>query len=335
MNDKPAPQKLDPRQLQAIQFGPAQSWRHITVFPLISAENGDPEYTTLSEALANRQLTITELSEDGSVPELKVTHTGDTPVLLLDGEELTGAKQNRVLNTSILIRGKSDTVIPVSCTEQGRWRYSSANFAESGVVMSRTARAHKSSSVSAELFCSARYSSDQAEVWNHIIQLHQKAGTSSPTSAMLDAFKAHKTDLAEALEGFTLLDRQHGLLVVLSGRTVGLDWMSRGAAYRQLHPKLLKSYVFDGLFEDVKTEVAPDEAAAQAHAFLNEIGALVGQPFPSVGLGLDYRFKAKDIAGSALICDDHPVHLGFFRLDPVESVPPMAGMQARRRWRLG
>jgi len=30
----------------------------------------------------------------------------------------------------------------------------------------------------------------------------------------------------------------------------------------------------------------------------------------------------------------HPVHLGFFRLDPQESVPPIAGMRERRRWRV-
>jgi len=79
--------------------------------------------------------------------------------------------------------------------------------------------------------------------------------------------------------------------------------VSRGAAYAKLHPKLLKSYVFDGLLDGAKEEVAANETAARAEAFLKEIGLLVGQPFPSVGLGLDYRFKSKDIAGSALRCD--------------------------------
>jgi len=334
MKDIPAPHALDPRQLQAIQLGPAQSWGRITVFPLLGSEDGGPEYLTLSEALAGRQFSVAEVSAAGSVPELKVVNTGETPVLLLDGEELVGAKQNRVLNTSILVPGKSEAVIPVSCTEQGRWESSSAYFAESGVMMSKNVRAFKSSSVSESLLRHAAFSSDQGEVWRQIQELHRKAGTSSPTSAMRDAFTAREADLAKAIEAFALVERQHGLLVVVGGRVAGLDWLSRGAAYRQLHPKLLKSYVFDALIDGAKEEVAANETAARAEAFLKEIGLLVGQPFPSVGLGLDYRFKSKDIAGSALLCDGHPVHLSFFRLDPSESVAPMAGMQTRRRWRV-
>jgi len=43
------------------------------------------------------------------VPELLVINQGERAVLLVDGEELVGAKQNRVLNTSVLVRGKSET----------------------------------------------------------------------------------------------------------------------------------------------------------------------------------------------------------------------------------
>ena len=38
---------------------------------------------------------ITEVDDEGSVPELRVANLGDRPLLLLDGEQLVGAKQNR------------------------------------------------------------------------------------------------------------------------------------------------------------------------------------------------------------------------------------------------
>ncbi len=46
-------------------------------------------------------------------------------MLLLDGEHLEGAMQNRVLNVSVLAAARHDTVIPVSCVERGRWGYGS------------------------------------------------------------------------------------------------------------------------------------------------------------------------------------------------------------------
>jgi hypothetical protein len=43
------------------------------------------------------------VSEGGSVPNLRVINKTPHHVLLFDGEELKGAKQNRILNTTILI----------------------------------------------------------------------------------------------------------------------------------------------------------------------------------------------------------------------------------------
>jgi len=55
---------------------------------------------------------------------------GNKPVLLIDGEELADTKQHRVLNTSILLKEASETKIPVSCTERGRWSDASKGFSK-------------------------------------------------------------------------------------------------------------------------------------------------------------------------------------------------------------
>ena len=75
---------------------------------------------------------ISEIGEAGSVPELTLTSTADRPVLLLDGEELIGAKQNRILNTSVLVAAGATLTLPVSCVEHGRWRYARRDFAPGG-----------------------------------------------------------------------------------------------------------------------------------------------------------------------------------------------------------
>jgi hypothetical protein len=64
--------------------------------------------------------TVTVVSEGETVPELKVINKGGRAVLLLDGEELSGAKQSRVLNATNLMAAQTEVIIPVSCTEHGR-----------------------------------------------------------------------------------------------------------------------------------------------------------------------------------------------------------------------
>ncbi len=126
--------------LMEMELGAGQSFENMTVYELLRPKNGSPEYVTLREAIERGVFSVTETSEGGSVPELRVVNTGDAAVLLLDGEELLGAKQNRVLNTTILVGPRSTTRVPVSCVEHGRWSYREREFRESGNVMHREMR---------------------------------------------------------------------------------------------------------------------------------------------------------------------------------------------------
>jgi len=175
-------------RLQAVRFGEAQHYKNMVIVPIISPEDGRFQYLTLGEALATGNIAVTEVSTGGSVPELMVVNRGNKPVLLIDGEELAGAKQNRVLNTSILIKEVSETKIPVSCTEQGRWSYASQAFSESGNVMAYKSRSKKTRSVQCSLEESGVHHSNQGEVWDGIAELQAKAGGSSATSAMSDIY---------------------------------------------------------------------------------------------------------------------------------------------------
>ena len=62
--------------LDSLQIGKPQVYEQITVFPLYTAVNGSPAYVTLTDAMSSDTFTVTEVSEGGSVPELKVINTG-------------------------------------------------------------------------------------------------------------------------------------------------------------------------------------------------------------------------------------------------------------------
>ena len=90
--------------LSEIEILPARTLGGLTVFALVAPlrATGERSYRTLDEAIAAGAARVTEISHAGSVPELCFVNEGDLPVLLLDGEELSGAKQNRILNLTIL-----------------------------------------------------------------------------------------------------------------------------------------------------------------------------------------------------------------------------------------
>ena len=97
-----------------------------------------------------------------------VNNWADIRVLLLGGEELIGAKQNRVLNTTILLRKNSETVILVSCTERGGWEYISRTFAESGNMLTLSLRKRNIYSLTRSLEETRTYRGDQSALWNGI-----------------------------------------------------------------------------------------------------------------------------------------------------------------------
>jgi hypothetical protein len=75
-------------------------FRNVTMVPLLG-QSREPDYLVLDDALTHKWVEITESNEQGRVPELGIVNRGNMAVLLLDGEELLGAKQNRVLNVGV------------------------------------------------------------------------------------------------------------------------------------------------------------------------------------------------------------------------------------------
>ena len=320
--------------LSSLEVGEPQEHGRIVIFPLLRGSVGSIEYLTLGEALAGSLIRITEVDTGGSVPELKVINGADQAVLLLDGEELAGAKQNRILNASILLREKSDTTIPVSCTESGRWSYRDRVFSDSGHISPQTIRRNKLASVNASLRAERGFTSDQGRVWADIDQLHAAAGFASPTRAMRDMLEARKASIAEYLEAFRPVEGQRGLLAVIDGVAAGFDLLSRPASYARLHGKLVGSYVMDAIYTEA-AGAAPASPVAKtlAREFLDSAAECAGQKHKSIGHGWDHRYQAPSLVGAALVHEEEVIHAAFFRSpsEPAERGNGLASMRVRRR----
>ncbi len=99
----------------------------LTLVPLFPAAEPRLEYLGLGEALS-RGLTVTEVDADGDVGTLHVKNPLDERVLLYEGEELVGAKQNRVVRVTTLVEAHAVIQLVVDCVERGRWAWRSRAF---------------------------------------------------------------------------------------------------------------------------------------------------------------------------------------------------------------
>ena len=317
-----------------VSAGEIQSCGRMACAPLFCSKPSGTKYLTLAEAEMEGLLKVGEVGDHGTVPQLQVQNLGDLPILLLDGEELAGAKQNRVLNTTVLLRKKSRTVIPVSCTERGRWSQSPREAGQSGYVLASEIRAAKSRSVGRSVRQTGRFDSDQQEVWSGIDQLSETACVQSETGAMRDVYESRTEALSDYLDQFRPQPGQKGLLVMINGLIVGLDILSREEAYRSLHAKLIRSYGIDAYYCDGPLRLQP--SAQSVRAFLGELANLEKHGHKSVGHGMDYRLEGRLMVGSALVYRRQVIHMAIFRKpngDDSVDMSQMSRSSRRRRFR--
>lgn len=306
--------------LNGLETADAQRNGNLLVFPLRHRAPAGPAYIGLRQALADKTLRIVEKDGGGSVPELVVVNSGEAGVLILDGEEVRGAKQNRVLNTTVLVKPGESILVPVSCVEAGRWRQVSLSFDDSDQILSASARTGKCERVSENLRSCGAYDGDQGAVWRDIGTLLEDAGADSPTSAMSDAFEKRSEQLDAYQKAFPLVEGQAGLIVVSNGRVASLDVLSRSEVYPVLHGKLIRSHAIEALAGRRTAEPITDPEALVA-AFLDDARRGKQEVFPSRGAGQDHRLRGIDTAGSALVVDGAVVHLALFPRSLLRSEP--------------
>lgn len=302
------------QQVTHIRVRSPLTYRNLSVFPLQYQADSQLHYLTLAEALLHGKgaFVITEVSGTGSVPELLVVNGLDKAVLILEGEELIGAKQNRVPNLTLLVPAGAEVRLPVSCVEAGRWSYATPEFTEAPRTQFASGRACKVESVSMSMRHSGQRHSDQGEVWSQIAEKAASLGTRSATSAMSDMYHDRQPqleDYAAALREAT--SGAHGAAFAVGARIIGLDIFDRAATCEKLSTKVLSGYALEAVSEHLdKAFRVPTPAAVKR--LLADLNSGEIQSYPALGAGTDLRFSGRDSVGGGLLVDGALVHLAAF-----------------------
>lgn len=110
--------------LKHLSLAKRQDYENITVVPILSDTDTPFDVLDLKKGLKMGLVTIGEC-DSTNVEKVKLKNNSVSPLILLDGEEIAGSLQNRIVAQTMIIPPKSEMEIPVNCSEKGRNEYKS------------------------------------------------------------------------------------------------------------------------------------------------------------------------------------------------------------------
>jgi hypothetical protein len=238
-------------------------------------------------------------------------------IFLMAGEQLVGCKQNRVLNSSIMVPPKAEMPLPVTCVERGRWGYSSRAFSSAGTSSYYGLRAMMSGHAHKSYRSSGMPTSDQREVWNEVSRKLDATRSPSRSDAMQDAYRKYSAKVKELEEKLPAPADCNAAVFVVAGVVVGSDFFDKKETLQKLWPKLIRSCSLDAL--EQPSQNLTSTSADYIATWLERSAKATQEPFPSPGLGQDVRIEGEDTLGASLVLDDHPIHMELFRRTVPES----------------
>ncbi len=283
----------------------------VSVVQMATGDQDTFTYISLGSALKQNLVQVKEVSQAGDVNTLVVLNTSDQFVFMMDGDVLAGAKQNRVVNTSILVSPKSKTYIPVSCVEQGRWRHTSLKFMDSNFVASPKLRADKARHVRENLRKHNSFDANQREVWDYVSQSQKLYDMSSPTSNLSDVFEKKEKDFDAFVQAFAANPETNGMAIFVGSQLKALDIFNRREVYQEYFPKILRATAFESIQHPAGHKaVGQKEAEFRMLDFLDRLkdGTAAWERFPAVGVGSEERFGLEGMEGFELSYNERLIH---------------------------
>jgi hypothetical protein len=224
-----------------------------------------------------------------------VTNPLASAVLLYGGEEIAGAKQDRIFDRPVLVPARASVLVPVLCVERGRWSYSSRRFKSAPHTAYPTLRR-------------AGRTLGQAGVWRDVHAKSRRLGVDSKSGAARAMYKTSHRKLEGYLAALPRQTGQCGSIVGISGKVVCLDFISRSDVHARAYAELLRGYALDAI-ESPAQEALPDEAAEET---LAEVAMAQREPVQTGGRGELRRLDSNRVIGWELQLGQELIALTVF-----------------------
>jgi len=314
--------------LRTVTIGEGMHSKNLTIFPLywrgdeaIASHEAPPSwgddevgdrkkvrYQLLADAIEAKQARVEETSEAGDVPLLAVTNDGAMPILIPEGEILIGAKQNRTVNLTLLVAGKTQMRMPVSCVEAGRWSRKSRHF-EAKAWAHPKLRELKVRSAQFYRSTTGEARSDQGAVWNEINEHLEDCDIPTSTRDLAMSFEGAEGRVGEYRERIELPKEACGFLAARGDEVVGLDLFDAPETLHKLWRRMSDAYFVESTRERQHKKRTPRKVAEE---FLGAVEEHLAPADKQPQLGFEMELVNGALSGSALWYDGAICHLSAF-----------------------
>jgi hypothetical protein len=291
------------RWIDCVRVDAPQVLDTLEIHPLLFAGEFGAPYLLLHEALAAKALEVVE-THRGNVNSVTARNVGDRAVLILEGESIAGAKQNRVITVDVLIAAGAELNVFVGCVEQGRWDRGAQPFG--GVEMAVEPQLRRA----ARIGSSAAGAPNQRRLWGAVAAKLESSGTDSPSRDYYVHMRRFKERVAEVAKTLTRSADQVGILATEGGRLVGFDVLGHPGNWGKVADRLSHSYVLGSMHGEAELDGV--QATHSGAEWLAKIARAKIMPAPTEGLGTRFALEDGSIIGGGLWHEGRPAHVSAF-----------------------
>src|SRR5690606_28769278 len=257
-----------------------------------------------------------EVSEKGNVNNLSVKNESNYYLFFMDGDILSGAKQNRVLNTSLLIAPNSIVKIPVSCVERNRWSYKSKNFRSNNFTAPHNMQVYKNRQTTKNLKLKKDYSADQYSIWGEVDKYEKKYNYKSATNDLTLLYDKSHLDIDVFVSQINIDKESNGMAIFVNNKIVSVDIFSRGDVLSEYFHKLIYSVGVEAslLRTNPDNHFNESEIKYKTVEFLDNLETLEYEIYKSIGVGNQKRLISDNVSGFSLEFGNIQIHTSVLNL---------------------
>ena len=289
---------------------------NITTFFLSSIEKNNNKYLSFSEAIAKNQVQISEVNKEGLLTKLSVSNKSSDNIIILNGELIIGTqiRQDRIVDSTVLIPGYATVLINTFCGEQYRWSPRLSNkISTSESLYFSSGRANNAADINTKL-------SKQCRIWSEISEKISDFNVKSFTNSVDQIYKKKKVNVEEIVNFFKIPLEAVGIALGINHQLVNIDIFSNNCMLQIYLPKIIRSIALDSFKKISKRSYLKKK---DVHRFLRQIHQANKQKRKVVEgtLGEELQFNSESVAGSILYHKEQTVHFSAFVKENKTTLP--------------